>query len=487
MADLPTTAVSLDRLQALVEEFITPLGGLLGRFARVGNRFYSYQVVTRAIQRLRLDLLKGAALTPAGARFAACAAAYLAFLALHSWRRRGFGVEALVTYGSGTEAEGDDERIMVGAFRQRDGDEERYVHDVHADVTGFLLRPPQMLPTLHGRYYALTSLNLPEPEYLYLYGLFLLHSAMAAGNWPTGERVGGIDEDFAAARNLLVDDLHADVGLPHDDERLRQLSWWVVFPPYGWDMNDGQEYNMMTLVDQILHKRVLPLADAESYLRALLESQATHLRYLAARTLLVLGKGPASAAETIHFQGALQASDMAHAMPAMTRFAWLAEGRASDTSPPPEWVERRRQIWQRMVANGPTEVWRRSPLLRDPDYLAAATPGLDPAEQRARLDALLARRPGDWFLETALGALLMSGEAPADVQRGEEILRRAVATTPDCPTAHLPLGTHLKYQGRRDEAMAVFEDGVRRWPWHSQLVDCCLWMVTDGMTAPTAA
>ena len=38
------------------------------------------------------------------------------------------------------------------------------------------------------------------------------------------------------------------------------------------------EKGMMTLVDQILHKRVLPLSDAESYLRALLESQATHLR-----------------------------------------------------------------------------------------------------------------------------------------------------------------------------------------------------------------
>jgi hypothetical protein len=101
-----------------------------------------------------------------------------------------------------------------GAFRRRDGTDEHYVHDVLADLRGYLLRPPQMLPSLHGRYYALTSLTLPEPEYLYLYGLVLLYSAMAAGNWPRGTRVGGREEDFAASRNLLVDDLHADVGLP---------------------------------------------------------------------------------------------------------------------------------------------------------------------------------------------------------------------------------------------------------------------------------
>ncbi len=58
-----------------------------------------------------------------------------------------------------------------------------------------------------------------------------------------------------------------------------------------------------------------------------------------------------------------------------------------------------------------------------------------------------------------------------------------MATTPDCPTAHLSLGTCLKRRGLRDEAMQVFEDAVRRWPWHSQAVDSCLWMITDGMTS----
>jgi hypothetical protein len=482
MADPPPTASSLERLAALAQEFTAPLAGHLGRFARLTDGFYSYQVATRAVQRVRLDLLKGSALTPKGARFVAGAAAFLATLAARSWQRRGLGVEALVTYGSGEE----EERISVGAFRRRDGSDEHYIHDVLADLRGYLLRPPQMLPSLHGRYYALTSLTLPEPEYLYLYGLFLLYSAMAAGNWPKGTRVGGLEDDFAASRNLLVDDLHADVGLPRDDAKLRALSWWVVFPPYGWDMNDGQEYNMMTLVDQVLSKRLLPVADAEAYLRAILESQATHLRNLAARTLMVFGKGPTTPAETGHYWAALGASDMAFAAPAMARFSWHAEGRARDTAPPAEWIERRRQSWQRMAENGPTEPWRRRPLLRDPEYLAAAQPGLAPGAQRTRLERLLAAHPGDWFLDTALGALLMS-RPDGDVRRGEETLRRCVATTPDCATAHLSLGTHLKHQGRRDEAMAVFEDAVRRWPWHNQAVDSCLWMLTDGMTSPPAA
>jgi hypothetical protein len=483
MADPPSTAASFELLASLAEEFTGQLRGHLGRFARLTDGFYSYQVATRALQRLRLDLLQGAALTPSGARFAAGAAAFLATLAARSWQRRGLDVHAVVTYGSGD----DEERISVGAFRERDGKQENYVHDVLADVNEHLLRPPRMLPTLHGRYYALTSLTLPEPEYLYLYGLFLLYSAMSVGNWPRGERPGGLDEDFAASRRLLVDDLHADVGLPHGDDRLRTLSWWLVFPPYGWEMNDGQEYNMMTLVDQIMFKRLLPQADAVAYLRAVLESQATHLRNLAARTLLVLGKGPATPAETSHYRQALQSSDMQIAAPAMARFAWQAEGRSRETAPTAEWIERRRHDWQRMVENGPTEAWRRSPILRDPEYLAAAKPDLAPQEQRARLEALIAAHPGDWFLDTALGALLMGGSDADDARRGEEILKRCVANAPDCATAHLSLGTQLKHRGRRDEAIALFEDAVRRWPWHNQAVDCCLWMVTDGMTSPPPA
>ncbi len=139
---------------------------------------------------------------------------------------------------------------------------------------------------------------------------------------------------------------------------------------------------MMTLVDQVLFKRLLPLDAAEAYLRALLESQATHLRNLAARTLLVLGKAPAAAGETGHYWAALDASDMELAAPAMLRFAWHAEGRGRDSGPPRNGSRGADRVGSGWSENGPTEAWRRSPLLRDPEYLAAAKPDLGPEEQR---------------------------------------------------------------------------------------------------------
>jgi hypothetical protein len=481
MADEPTTSESLDRLGDLAEGFTSQLEGRLGRLARATGKFDASQVVTRGIQRLRLDVLNGAVLNPEGEEWLAGAAAYLGFLAVNAWHRRGYQIEAVVRWRPG-----DPENLMaLGVFREREGTLENYSHDVLGDVRRVVLTPPQMMPTMRGRMYVVSNLALPPPEYLYLYGAYLTCSELGAGNWPEGESVGGLDEDFAAARGLMVDDLHDDVGLPKDDADLRKLTWWVVFPPYGWDMNDGQEYNMMTLVDQILFKAVVPRARASEYLRALLRSQTFHIRNLAARTLLVLGERPLDAEETLIFFQAINAGDHQMAEGPMLGFAWRAEGRAADTSPTPEWSERRRATWRRVVDNGPTEAWRKSPILADAEYQAAGRLENAPrAEQRAGIDALQARFPNNWFLETALGTHLIHSDDPAEVAEGERVLRACVESTPDCPTAHLTLGTALKYQGRRDEAMALFEDAVMRWPWNNQAVDSCMWLLTDGMTAP---
>ena len=102
---------------------------------------------------------------------------------------------------------------------------------------------------------------------------------------------------------------------------------------------------------------------------------------------------------------------------------------------------------------------------------------------RSVIAGLRARFPDNWFLETAFGTFLVNSSEAAEVQEGERILRACVGPTPDCPTAHLTLGTALKYQNRREEAMALFEDAVSRWPWHNQTVDSCLGLLTDGMTA----
>lgn len=479
MSDKPTTPESLDVLGDLAEGFTNALEGRLGRLARATGKFDASQVVTRGIQRLRLDLLNGAALTDRGEEWIARAAAYLGFLAVNAWHRRGFQIEAVVRWSPG-----DPGNIMaLGAFRTRDGVQEQYSHDVLGDMRGVLLTPPQMMPTLRGRLYGLTSLTLPTPEYLWLYGAYLTYSDLAAGNWPVGERVGGLDEDFAAGRGLMVDDLHDDVGLPRDEPELRKLSWWLVFPPYGWDMNDGQEYNMMTLVDQILFKSILPRARGVEYLRALLRSQTLHIRNLAARTLMVLGERPLDAEETLLFFQAINTRDHQLAEASMLGFAWRAEGRAADTSPTEEWSERRRATWRTVVDKGPTEAWRRMPILADPEYLAAGQLENAPrADQRAALDWLEARFPDNWFLKTALGTFLIHSDDPVEVAEGERVLRACVQSTPDCPAAHLTLGTALKHQGRRDEAMALFEDAVARWPWNNQAVDSCLWLLTDGMT-----
>lgn len=241
---------------------------------------------------------------------------------------------------------------------------------------------------------------------------------------------------------------------------------------------------MMTLVDQILFKAILPRARAVEYLRALLRSQTFHIRNLAARTLLVLGERPLDAEETLFFIQAINASDHQMAEGPMFGFAWRAEGRSGDTSPTAEWSERRRDMWRTVVENGPTEAWRRSPILADPEYQAAGRlEGAPRGEQRAGIDRLQKRFPGNWFLTTALGTHLIHSDDAAESAEGERILRSCVQSTPGCPTAHLTLGTALKYQGRRDEAMALFEDAVARWPWHNQAVDSCLWLLTDGMTA----
>jgi small-conductance mechanosensitive channel len=37
--------------------------------------------------------------------------------------------------------------------------------------------------------------------------------------------IRGLDEDFAAGRRQMVDDLHDDVGLSRDEPEFRKLSW----------------------------------------------------------------------------------------------------------------------------------------------------------------------------------------------------------------------------------------------------------------------
>ncbi len=146
---------------------------------------------------------------------------------------------------------------------------------------------------------------------------------------------------------------------------------------------------------------------------------------------------------------------------------------------PPQWFEECSNEWKSLTMAGPREPWRDDHILSDPEYqqLAQLPRGQRP-RQRQGLERLLGRHPGNWFLRSAYGGALMEGPDPA---RGEQMLRQCIEDTTDCPDAHLNLGTRLKWQGRRDEAMSVFENAVLRWPRNHQAVDSCLWLLTDGM------
>lgn len=463
------------KLNDLVNQFLGKLKGRLGEVARPNGTFFATNVATTALQRIRLDVLRGASMTEEGHRFVTETAAYLALLAAGNWNRRGLAVRGSARLdGSVSERQ-----LSVTASRTREGNAEEYRQDFLRDTFELLIKPPQHFPYLQGQVYAMSSLVYPSPEYLYMYGTYLLQSPRAAGNWPKAEQVGGLEQDFRDARAWLVDDLHKDVGLPVDDEKLRSLSWWVVFPPYGWQMNEGQSYNAMTLVDQIADKKTVSVETGLAYLRALLESQTVFLRNLAARTLMVFGHSPQSVLESDCYTEALLAADRQEATKKMAYFRWILHGNDRQAPMPPQWFEECSNEWKRLTMAGPREPWRDDHILSDPEYQQLARlPREQRPQQRQGLERLLGRHPGNWFLRSAYGGALMEGPDPA---RGEQMLRQCIEDTPDCPDAHLNLGTRLKWQGRRDEAMSVFENAVLRWPRNHQAVDSCMWLLTDGM------
>ena len=228
-------------LNTMADKFLSQVESRLGNMARPNETFFSYRVATTAIQRLRLDVMQNnQVLTERGEQFVAEISAYLARLAVENWRRRGLEVVVDARYEGSSEMDA----IMVTASRNRDGQQEIYQHDFLRDSRELLINPPEWFPWIHTQVYAVESVVVPSPEYLLLYGAFLMQSPRDLGNWPKPGRVGGLEEDFDKSKDQLVDDLHTDCGLPLDHESMRMLSRWIVFPPYGWQMNDGQEYNL---------------------------------------------------------------------------------------------------------------------------------------------------------------------------------------------------------------------------------------------------
>ena len=261
-----------------------------------------------------------------------------------------------------------------------------------------------------------------------------------------------------------------------DDKAMRQLSWWIVFPPYGWDMNDGNDYNMMTVFDQITHKKLLPMEDAIAYLRALLTCQGMEIRNLAARCLMGYREPPRDGFESAQYKQALTMRDHDLAAASLAKYQSHME-QVEDTPAWREQCEKERWAW---LEETPTMLGHRTTAANDPDYQAMENNPPATIEEGVKgLEALMARYPDDWVLKVLHASQLLQGPDPA---RGESTLRVLIKDPPDCFEGHSRLGTWLKYQpGRRGEAFEIYEDALRRWPWCHQAADACMWMITDDM------
>jgi hypothetical protein len=456
----------------LANEFIDRTRDCHGSLARPNHTHWSSALVTQAIQWLRDRRLEGRGLTEEGERFVASAAAYLGWVAWRSLGRRGLEASFSAEWRPG----GADNHLIVCASRTRGGVEEAWGHDFLRDAQEVLLRPPRAFPAIEGHPYLLTSLSLPAVEYLYMTGVHFMNSSLAAGSWPKGRGAFGLEEDFAAARAVLVDDLHADVGLPADDAAYRRLSHWVVWPPYGWQGNDGQGCNLLALVDQIAVRRILPFDDGIAYLRALLRSQAFHLRNLAARALCVLGAGPADALETLRYHQAANASDAREATDAMVDVRWRLDGGDPATAPDADFAPRVQAEWASLRERGPHEAWRDAGIFADPLYERF---GRANGERAALAHALRERHPGDWFADVAEASTLLDGDPAA----GEARLRAAMASAPDVGLAHYTLAGWYWKHGRRGDATAIWSAMVRRWPWDARAVENAMFGLTHAMAA----
>ncbi len=463
-----------DRLNRLNEAFLSRLRGRLGQTAQPNLTYFSHRIATTAIQRLRLDALKGGVLTPAGEEFLGQIAAYLARIALRNWERRGLTIAGRVNVTGGPDGE-----IYFEASRVRDGQREVYAHDFLRDTRALLLCPPDWLPYLKEKVYAIQSLTLPSPEQLYLYGVCLLQSphARPPGRWPTGSTPGGRPEDFEQSKQLLIDDLHEDCGLPQDDGGLRTLSLWIVFPPYGWTQNAANDYNMLTIFSQISERQIVAREAGIDYLRALLRSQAPDLRNLAARCLMVYRVPPRDAIEASHYRQATQWADADEATQVMAKYQHRIEGVEATQ----DWWREILEERERWLKSNPPTLSHRTAAEGDPEYVELGhRPPEDVAGGLRGLESLRRRFPDDWVLQVIEASYWLRGPEP---QRGESTLRRLIQEPPDCFEGHSRLGTFLKYQpGRESEALKVYEESLRRWPWNHQAVDACLWILTQSMT-----
>jgi len=464
--------------EQLLTDYVSSIERAHGYLARPNDTFYAHSVVSESFHWIRSQVAAGRSLTPEGEKFAAGAACYLAYLAYQGFARRGYHVSQDTRWIPGNPDNG----VGLVVQRERDGQMENYVQDFWLDFTKYLLTPPQQFPVMKGAIIVLGSLSHLSPEYCYMYGTHFTSWPQTAGNWPQGDQIGGLQEDFDLARAVLIEDLLTDIGIKDREDWLRQLSNWVVWPIYGWQSNDYGQYNLMTLIDQIVMKKSIDYNNAVLYLRHLLQSQIFNLRLLAARTLLVMGEAPQTPLETMFYNQAVKASDFQHILPYMARYYWMMEGKDAKQAVPQTYIETVAGKWVQTAHNGPRDDWARDPALNDPIYHDLSTLGPDKAsERREKIDVLMTKYPGNWFMEVCdAHEVLQTGNR----EEGEQRLRNAAQNTPGEAVAHLTLGTWLIEQDRYAEAQNLYFDMVERWPWDVRAVGNAMWSVTRTLVNP---
>lgn len=443
------------------EIFLRQLEGRLGASGRPNHTIYSYEIVRRSFAPLRERLAAGRRLSDNGERFVAGAAHYLAETATRAWKAAGFSVDS------------------DGASRVATRAGERYEQDFLSATRSLLLNPPSPFPWARGRVTLLRKEREPSPEYLFLMGSLYMELPSARSSRESSLRFGGSDADFFAIKEALVDQLAEDCGMRRIEGELRKLAGWAVFPPLGLSEAPAQGQNMLAMLNLVSQKESVSIDAAKRFLRALLNSQAPHLRDLAARCLFIYRIPPETPLEALHFHRAFTGSDSGEALGFIARLRWQLEKHGSDEEPGHEWIEALDKECCRWLEEHTAEPWRRDPVFKDPDYRALAE--LDDKDVHASIRAverIEIRYPGNWFLRTLSGSLLMKGP---DRFRGEKILREQMDSAPACPEAHYRLATLLRQQSRAEDAVQVYESCLAKFPWEFRASDEALGLLAASL------
>ncbi len=447
--------MSLDVLESMIGEFIERTYGCFGKLARPNHTFFSLEMVALSLSPLRAAKATGKTLTARGERFAACSVAHLAYLAFLGFQRRGLETNASV-YWTDRRQDGRDRRMGVFASRLQERKEVVYGQEFLHDLE-LLLDPKDPFPGAGDGGVTPSDFLDVSLEYLYQVGVHMMISPRSVGNWTSRPDAKALQHGLRS----LVDDLVVDLRLIPGDRTYERLCAAAVWPPGGWPGNEVMEINL----SQVLRRVSENEEEGEAFLRAMLRAQLTALRHLAARVLLLTGRGPKEHEETALFQAAIDSPGALRAFRHMGELVWSREG--GEGSAPIAFLEDKELAWRQKVESGPIPIWTSSPVLEDPLY-SVGKGNVGSADASPEIaHQLLRSYPDEWWALVILGrSLLNTGETVA----GMRILSRAAAESPGDITAHDTMIDYLLKRKKISEALRLGREAVELQPWNENAV-----------------